>query len=125
MALSLIAIVVVHPEMLTRVAELTRNDDRLFVASPLDVQSVNCTKMPCLLAAQGNGHQSGGDIAGSNFPMALQDLFASHRLNSGLYDHLLNFDTIKMIFVIKTHWNKHMLKKLLICSNNCFSLTLE
>lgn len=83
MALSLIAIVVIHPEMLMAnnpsAGAQTGKSDQLSV-SPQDVQAVNCGgEMPCILAAQGDGsgHQSATDLS-----LSLGNLLTTHRLNT-------------------------------------------
>ncbi|XP_066949496.1 lysosomal-associated transmembrane protein 4B isoform X1 [Macrobrachium rosenbergii] len=83
MALSLIAIVVFHPEMLMNSNNLSSGtqadrNDQLSV-SHLDVQALNCgEETPCILAAQGDGsvHQSATDLS-----LSLGNLLTTHRLN--------------------------------------------
>ncbi|XP_068212636.1 lysosomal-associated transmembrane protein 4B isoform X2 [Palaemon carinicauda] len=83
MALSLIAIVVFHPEVLLNSGnpssgtQADRNDQ--LSVSPLDVQALNCgEETPCILAAQGDGsvHQSATDLS-----LSLGNLLTTHRLN--------------------------------------------
>ncbi|XP_071526391.1 uncharacterized protein [Panulirus ornatus] len=83
MALSLIAVLVVHPEMLTQnggpLGSLGSVGDQLSVR-PQDVQAVNCgAEMPCILAAQGDG--STNQVA-SDFSLSLGNLLTTHHLNT-------------------------------------------
>ena len=64
---------VVHPELLH---QGSLEDVQL---SQLDVQRVNCTRMPCLLATKRGTSQHQVDLV-----MEFQNLFATQRLNSGM-----------------------------------------
>ncbi|KAK8725550.1 hypothetical protein OTU49_010616, partial [Cherax quadricarinatus] len=81
MALSLIAVVVVHPEKLTQsggpLGGLGSGDE--LSVNPQDVKAVNCAEMPCTLAAQGDGST---DAAVTDFSISLGNLITTHRLNT-------------------------------------------
>ncbi|CAL4065874.1 unnamed protein product [Meganyctiphanes norvegica] len=84
MALSLIAVVVVHPEMLSQpggaLGRFNSNNDLLTVNSHgQDVQAVNCTEMPCILA---NQRDVRNNPAASDFSLSLSNLLTSHRLDT-------------------------------------------
>lgn len=82
LALSLIAVVVVHPEKLTQTGGPLGglgSGDELSV-NPQDVKAVNCgAEMPCILAAQGDGSTN---AAASDFSISLGNLITTHRLNT-------------------------------------------
>lgn len=84
MALSLIAVVVVHPEMLSQpggaLGRFNSHNDLLTVNSHgQDVQAVNCTEMPCILA---NQRDVRNNPAANDFSMSLSNLLTSHRLDT-------------------------------------------
>ncbi|XP_042230327.1 lysosomal-associated transmembrane protein 4B-like isoform X1 [Homarus americanus] len=81
MALSLIAVVVVHPEMLSQTGGTLGglgSGDELSV-NPQDVQAENCAEMPCSLAARGDGSSN---QAASDFSLFLGNLLTTHRLTT-------------------------------------------
>lgn len=82
MALSLIIVVMIHPEVLNQVKKEGFQGEQLEVSSDgvQDVQAVNCSEMPCLLATQGNGRLRD---ATPDFPLSLGNLLSTHRLNAG------------------------------------------
>ncbi|KAK7084766.1 Lysosomal-associated transmembrane protein 4A [Halocaridina rubra] len=87
MALSLIAIVIIHPELLMANNNASSgsafdSEDKLMIgpADRQDVQAVNCGgETPCILAAQGDGgiQQSATDLS-----LSLGNLLTTHRLNT-------------------------------------------
>ncbi|RXG67743.1 Tetraspanning orphan receptor [Armadillidium vulgare] len=81
MALSLIAVVMIHPEILNQVNKDGFEGEQLEVAHDgvQDVQAVNCSEMPCLLATQGDGRLRD---ATPDFPLSLGNLLSTHRLNA-------------------------------------------
>lgn len=84
MALSLIAVVVVHPEMLDKpggaLGRFSSHNDLLTVnPHGQDVQAVNCTEMPCILA---NQRDVRNNPAANDFSMSLSNLLTSHRLDT-------------------------------------------
>ena len=87
MTLSLIAIAVIHPEMLMAPGNLssqtmTDKNDKLSIRPP-DVQAVDCGgEMPCILAAQGDGssHQAATDLS-----LSLGNFLTTHRMTTGKF----------------------------------------
>ncbi|XP_063609299.1 tetraspanning orphan receptor-like isoform X2 [Penaeus indicus] len=105
MALSLIAVVVVHPEMLSQsvgpLSGLGGSGDQLTVnPHQQDVQAVKCgAEMPCILATQGDDNSNQGGFsqgnynkgspnqgnpnqASNDFSLSLGNLLTTHRLNT-------------------------------------------
>lgn len=83
MALSLIAVVVVHPEILRQpgsLGGLGASGERLDV-KPQDVQATNCAEMPCTLAKQGDESNSNADKVNSDISLSLGNII-SHPLNT-------------------------------------------
>lgn len=88
--LSLIAIMMVHPDILKQSGNghggISSGTEQLSV-EPLDVQAVNCGKeMPCILAAQGDGNT---DQVTSDFSLSLSNFMTTHRPNTGTGDSAL------------------------------------
>ncbi|XP_027237070.1 lysosomal-associated transmembrane protein 4B isoform X1 [Penaeus vannamei] len=105
MALSLIAVVVVHPKMLSQsvgpLSGLGGSGDQLTVnPHQQDVQAVKCgAEMPCILATQGDDNSNQGGFnqgnynkgspnqgnpnqASNDFSLSLGNLLTTHRLNT-------------------------------------------
>lgn len=108
MALSLIAVVVVHPKMLSQsvgpLSGLGGSGDQLTVnPHQQDVQAVKCgAEMPCILATQGDDNSNQGGFnqgnynkgspnqgnpnqASNDFSLSLGNLLTTHRLNTGTW----------------------------------------
>ncbi|XP_076045516.1 uncharacterized protein LOC143027758 isoform X2 [Oratosquilla oratoria] len=96
MALSLIAVVVVHPEMLGNQGLQADSSDQLTVEMTShkyhdpELMAVNCTKEPCILATQGDGH----------FSNAKNDFSLSYSVGNLLSTHRFNNDEVNVALFI-------------------------